>query len=87
MPDHQDLTEQQRTILDFEAQRPMWKHVGAKEATIREELGLSAPRYHQILNALLDHPAAAAYAPQTVSRLRRLRARRKAQRAPSRDES
>lgn len=57
--------------LDLEAR--LWKHQGAKEAHIREVFGESATRYHQRLAGLLDDPAAVAYAPVTVHRLRRLR--------------
>jgi hypothetical protein len=68
------LTERQAEILDFE--RQWWKHAGAKEQAIRDRFQLSATRYYRLLNALLDEPAAAAYDPVTVQRLRRLRAAR-----------
>lgn len=64
--------------LDFERKR--FKYAGAKEAQIRELFGESATRYHQRLNHLVDRPAALAYAPTTVNRLRRLRAARQRQR-------
>lgn len=66
------LTEQQRAILDFEA-GPHWIYQGAKEDEIRRRFDISATRYHQVLNALLDSPAALAYQPVLVKRLRRLR--------------
>jgi len=69
-----DLSERDAAILDFEAS--WWSASGVKEAEIRERFGLSAPRYYQILNQLLDDPAALAHAPLLVKRLRRLRARR-----------
>jgi hypothetical protein len=31
---------------------------GSKEQAIRDSFGLSATRYYQLLNALLDNPAA-----------------------------
>ena len=65
----------QRAILDFE--RQWWKHAGAKEQAIRDRFELSATRYYQLLNALLDEPAALEYDPVTVARLRRLRAPRR----------
>ncbi|SCG75412.1 DUF3263 domain-containing protein [Micromonospora humi] len=68
------LTERERRILDFEAQ--WWKHAGAKEQAIRDTFGLSATRYYQLLNALLDHPAALAAEPLLIGRLRRLRSSR-----------
>jgi Protein of unknown function (DUF3263) len=69
------LDERGRQILDFE--RQWWKHAGAKEQAIRDTFGLSATRYYQVLNALLDDPAALAHDATTVSRLRRLRASRR----------
>ncbi len=68
------LTERERQMLAFE--RQWWKHAGAKEQAIRELFDLSATRYYQLLNALLDNPAALAYDPVLVARLRRLRATR-----------
>lgn len=69
-----ELTDEQRAILDLEGQR--WKYAGAKEAQIRELFGCSATRYYQVLNALIDRREALAYAPMTVKRLQRLRERR-----------
>lgn len=69
-----ELTERDRRILDFE--RRWWKHAGAKEQAIRDTFGLSATRYYQLLNALLDHPAALAAEPVLIGRLRRLRSSR-----------
>ena len=65
------LGARERAVLDFE--RRHWKHAGAKEQAIRDEFELSATRYYQILNALLDDPAALAYRPALVGRLRRIR--------------
>jgi hypothetical protein len=73
------LGARERAVLDFERRR--WKHAGAKEQAIRDTFELSATGYYQILNALLDEPAALAYAPALVGRLRRIRdARRQARR-------
>ncbi|MFE0592714.1 DUF3263 domain-containing protein [Micromonospora echinospora] len=68
------LTERERGILAFE--RHWWRHAGAKEQAIRDTFGLSATRYYQLLNALLDNPAALAADPLLVGRLRRLRSSR-----------
>jgi hypothetical protein len=68
------LDERQRQILAFE--RQWWKHAGSKEQGIRDLFGVSSTRYYQMLNALLDDPAALAYDPVLVKRLRRLRATR-----------
>jgi Protein of unknown function (DUF3263) len=65
------LGARERAVLDFERRR--WKHAGAKEEAIRDELGLSPTAYFQILNALLDDPAALAYNPTLVGGLRRRR--------------
>lgn len=68
------LTDRERDILTFE--RQWWKHAGAKEQAIRDRFDLSATRYYQLLNGLLDNPAALAADPMVVGRLRRLRATR-----------
>ncbi|QOC90046.1 DUF3263 domain-containing protein [Micromonospora craniellae] len=68
------LGERDREILAFE--RQWWRHAGAKEQAIRDRFGLSATRYYQLLNALLDSPAALAADPVLVGRLVRLRASR-----------
>ncbi|GAA3756624.1 DUF3263 domain-containing protein [Micromonospora maritima] len=68
------LTERERRILAFESR--WWKHAGAKEQAIRDTFGLSATRYYQLLNGLLDHPAALAAEPVLIGRLRRLRSSR-----------
>lgn len=73
------LGARERAVLDFELRQ--WKHAGAKDEAIRDDFGMSATSYHQILNALLDDPAALAYRPALVLRLRRIRdARRDARR-------
>jgi hypothetical protein len=72
-PGQDELTEQERAILDFE--KHWWRRPGAKEQAIRETFDLSPTRYYQLLNALLDRPAAVAYDPALINRLRRLRQR------------
>ncbi len=69
-----ELSEREQLILDFEKQG--WRHSGAKEQAIREKFDLSGTRYYQILNALLDKPAALEHDPVLVGRLRRLRGSR-----------
>jgi hypothetical protein len=72
-----ELTERDTEILDFE--RTWWKYAGARDAAIRARFGVSSVRHSQIVNALIDRPAAEAWDPATVRRLRRLRqARREA---------
>ncbi len=76
------LTEHDQLILDFEHQ--LWRYAGSKEHAIRQHFGISATRYFQQLNALLDCPYAMAYDPMVIKRLRRLRALRRRARRGSR---
>ena len=69
-----ELDRREREILAFEGQ--WWKYAGAKEQAIRELFDMSATRYYQVLNALIDSPAALAHDPMLVKRLRRMRASR-----------
>ncbi|MEU4398006.1 DUF3263 domain-containing protein [Micromonospora orduensis] len=68
------LTERERAILAFEQQ--WWRHAGAKEQAVRDTFGVSSTRYYQLLNGLLDNPAALAADPVLIGRLRRLRSSR-----------
>jgi hypothetical protein len=65
------LADLDRQILAFE--RQWWRQPGAKEQAIRDTFGVSPTRYYQLLNQLLDKPAALAEDPVLVNRLRRLR--------------
>ncbi|GAB17593.1 hypothetical protein GOEFS_036_00320 [Gordonia effusa NBRC 100432] len=76
------LSRRERDILAFE--RQWWKYAGAKEDAIKELFSLSATRYYQVLNALVDRPEALAADPMLVKRLRRLRASRQKARAARR---
>ncbi len=76
------LSRRDREILAFE--RQWWKYAGAKEQAIRELFDMSATRYYQVLNALIDTPQALAADPMLVKRLRRLRASRQRQRSARR---
>ena len=76
------LSERDRQILAFE--RQWWKYAGAKEQAIREMFDMSATRYYQLLNLLIDRPEALAHDPMLVKRLRRVRAQRQRQRAARR---
>ncbi|WP_216898699.1 DUF3263 domain-containing protein [Nocardia alni] len=76
------LTRRELDILDFE--RKWWKYAGAKEEAIRELFAMSATRYYQVLNAVVDKPEALAADPMLVKRLRRLRASRQKARAARR---
>lgn len=76
------LHRRDREILAFE--RQWWKYAGAKEQAIRELFDMSATRYYQVLNSLIDTPEALAADPMLVKRLRRLRASRQRQRSARR---
>jgi len=76
------LSRRDREILSFE--RQWWKYAGAKEQAIRELFDMSATRYYQVLNSLIDSQAALAFDPMLVKRLRRLRASRQRQRSARR---
>ncbi|TSD99402.1 DUF3263 domain-containing protein [Skermania sp. ID1734] len=76
------LTRREHDILSFE--RQWWKYAGAKEEAIKELFDMSATRYYQVLNALVDSPEALAADPMLVKRLRRLRASRQKARAARR---
>jgi hypothetical protein len=76
------LSERDQLILEFE--RQWWKYAGAKEQAMREKFDMSATRYYQALNALIDRPAALAADPMLVKRLRRLRAARQRARSARR---
>jgi hypothetical protein len=78
----QSLTSRDREMLAFE--RQWWKYAGAKEQAIRELFDLSATRYYQALNGLIDRPEALAADPMLVKRLRRLRSGRQRARAARR---
>ncbi|MCU1414101.1 MAG: hypothetical protein JWN80_1441 [Microbacteriaceae bacterium] len=77
------LSERSRRVLEFE--RQWWKHAGAKEEAIRSEFGLSAARYYQMLNTVLDEPEALAFDPMLVKRLHRMRDARTEARASRAD--
>lgn len=76
------LSARDADILTFE--RQWWKFAGAKEQAIRDKFQMSATRYYQILNALIDKPEALAHDPLLVKRLRRLRATRQRNRSAKR---
>jgi hypothetical protein len=76
------LSERDLQILEFE--RQWWKYSGAKEQAIRDLFDLSPTRYYQVLNALIDSPAALSADPMLVKRLRRLRETRQRARSARR---
>ena len=58
------LTRREHDILAFE--RQWWKYAGSKEDAIKELFSMSATRYYQVLNALVDRPEALAADPMLV---------------------
>jgi uncharacterized protein DUF3263 len=74
------LSERDMRVLAFE--RGTWRSAGAKEQAITEVLGISATRYYQLLNELIDSPEALKFDPVLVKRLRSQRARRQRMRSP-----
>jgi len=76
------LTERDRDILLFE--RQWWRYAGAKEQAVRERFDMSATRYYQVLNALIDRRESLAFDPLLVKRLRRMRQTRQRARSARR---
>jgi hypothetical protein len=68
------LSDRDHQILTLE--RQTWRYPGVKEKAIRDQLDVSATRYYQELNTLIEREAALAFDPLLVKRLRRLRAQR-----------
>lgn len=80
--DPAQLSDRDRRILEFE--RQWWKYAGSKEDAMRELFGFTSTRYYQVLNVLIDTPAALAADPMLVKRLRRMRAERQRARSAKR---
>ena len=59
-----ELSARDAEILAFE--RQWWKFAGAKEQAIRDKFQMSATRYYQVLNALIDKPEALVQYPLLV---------------------
>lgn len=76
------MTDTDRAILSFESE--WWHHAGTKERLIQQRFGMSAVRYYQRLNRLLDRPEALAEQPVLVKRLLRQRAERERRRTAAR---
>ena len=78
----QELSDLDREILEFEQD---WvTHAGAKDEAVRARFDLTPTGYHQLLNRIIDNPAAEAHAPRLVRRLRRRRATRQEERSARR---
>jgi hypothetical protein len=79
MDDVSELTEDQRSILDFE--RQWWRYAGGKSKEIHTRFGISPVWYYRELNAIIDLPGALAHDPTLVRRLQRARALRRRRRS------
>lgn len=77
-----ELSDRDREIIAFE--RQWWKYAGAKEQAVRELFDMSATRYYQVLNALIDSQVALEADPMLIKRLRRLRSTRQRARSARR---
>ena len=77
-----ELSPRERDILTFE--REWWRYAEAKDAAIRQRLGLTSAEYYQALTSIIDQPGALAHDPLLVRRLRRQRWTRQRQRQQSR---
>jgi hypothetical protein len=77
-----ELTAREAEILEFE--RQWWRLAGAKEQAVADRFGLSSTRYYQLLNGLIDRPAALRADPMLVKRLQRLRSQRERARSAHR---
>ena len=80
--DASTISDRDRAMLDLE--RHWWQFEGAKEQRIRETFDLSATRYYQELNRLIDRDDVLAFDPLLVRRLRRMRAERQRSRSARR---
>ncbi|MGH2635821.1 MAG: DUF3263 domain-containing protein [Actinomycetota bacterium] len=72
------LDELTRRVLEFERARP--SRGRSKQRAIREGLGITPTRYHQVLVDALGRQEALAFDPMLVRRLRRLRDARRSTR-------
>ncbi len=76
------LSAREQDMLGFE--RQWWRYAGAKEQAIRDLFDMSATRYYQAVNALIDRPEALVADPMLVKRLRRQRTERQRMRSARR---
>ena len=79
---HGELSTLEAAVLEFE--RRWYTYGGAKDHAIRERFDMSAAAYFQVLNSLLENPAAYVADPILIKRLRRIRDSRQRHRAQAR---
>ena len=70
-----ELTSRQRAMIEFEA--TWWTFDDGRDTLLRARFQCSPDEYYHELNELLDVPAALAFDPLVVRRLRRQRERRR----------
>jgi hypothetical protein len=78
--DNAAFTDDHRAMLDFEATAAGMPH-GRKEDLIRQKFNMTSIRYHQVINSLIDHPAALEHNPQLINRLSRIRDKKRVNRS------
>jgi hypothetical protein len=61
------LSDRDRAILTFEEEH--WVHTGRKQNDIREQFGISTPRYYQMLGDLIQNEDAVKEFPQLTKRM------------------
>lgn len=76
------MNDQDKQILALAGEQ--FKYSASREARAREELGLSGVRFWQEVNRILDLPAAHAWDPHTVARLKDQRVQRSRRRVAGR---
>lgn len=76
----QTLSERDQALIDFERTWWVTDDAATKATAIRAALDVSPSTYYTALDQLIDSPAAEAYDPLVVRRLRRRRRERRRQR-------
>lgn len=76
------MDEQDKQILTLAGEQ--FKYAAAQEMRAREQFGLSGVRFWQEVNRILDLPAAHAWDPHTVARLKQQRVQRQRPRVAGR---
>jgi hypothetical protein len=72
---HQQLSQRDRAILDFE--QSWWESATPRDQAVREQFQLTESEYADVLNQLIASETALLAEPLLIRRLRRLRDRRR----------
>ncbi len=70
------MTDDEATAIRIAAAH--YRHQGARDTDVRQQLDMSPTRFAQVVNALIDRPDVIAAYPLETARLRRLREKRAA---------